>query len=63
MPTSIDPALLAQGKAFVSNGLIDGSLSPVIAKTFVFDEIVEAHQYLEAGEQFGKVIVTLEDRP
>ncbi|WP_460136906.1 zinc-dependent alcohol dehydrogenase family protein [Pseudomonas sp. S1_E04] len=58
-----DPALFAQGKAFVSSGLVDGSLSPVVAKTFAFDEIVEAHRYLEAGEQFGKVIVTLEDQP
>lgn len=57
-----DPALFAEGKAFVHSGLQDGSLSPVIAKTFVFREIVQAHQYLESGEQFGKVIVTMEDR-
>jgi len=58
-----DPALFSQGKAFIISGLEDGSLSPVIARTFVFDDIVEAHRYLEAGEQFGKIIVTLEDRP
>lgn len=58
-----DPALFAEGKAYVSSGLEDGSLSPIIARTFAFEDIVQAHQYLEAGEQFGKVIVSLEDRP
>lgn len=57
-----DPALFAEGKAYVSSGLEDGSLSPIIARTFAFEDIVQAHQYLEAGEQFGKVIVSLEDR-
>ncbi|MDG9884295.1 zinc-dependent alcohol dehydrogenase family protein [Pseudomonas sp. GD04058] len=58
-----DPQLFRQGKAFVTSGLEDGSLAPVIARTFPFEEIVQAHEYLEAGEQFGKIIVTLEDRP
>lgn len=58
-----DPELFSQGKAFVTSGLEDGSLVPVIARTFPFEEIVQAHEYLEAGEQFGKIIVTLEDRP
>jgi len=58
-----DAELFAAGKAFVSRGLEDGSLTPVIARTFAFEDIVDAHRYLEAGEQFGKIIVTLEDRP
>lgn len=58
-----DAELFRQGKAFVSSGLEDGSLVPVIARTFPFEDIVQAHEYLEAGEQFGKIIVTLEDRP
>lgn len=58
-----DAELFRQGKAFVSSGLEDGSLAPVIARTFAFEEIVQAHRYLESGEQFGKIIVTLEDRP
>jgi NADPH:quinone reductase-like Zn-dependent oxidoreductase len=32
---------------------------PIIAKTFPFDQIVEAHRYLESNEQIGKVIVTV----
>jgi NADPH:quinone reductase-like Zn-dependent oxidoreductase len=54
-----DPARLAAAKTFVLDGLISGSLRPVIAKTFRFDQIVEAHRFLESNEQFGKIVVTL----
>jgi NADPH:quinone reductase-like Zn-dependent oxidoreductase len=40
-------------------GLADGHLKPVIAKTFAFDDLVEAHRYLEANQQVGKVVVTM----
>lgn len=54
-----DPVRLAAAQAFILNGLISGSLRPVIAKTFPFDQIVEAHRFLESNEQFGKIVVTL----
>ncbi len=54
-----DPARLAAAKTFVLEGLSDGSLKPIIARTFPFHEIAEAHRYLESNEQFGKVVVTL----
>ena len=54
-----DPARLAAAKAFVLDGLQDGALQPVIAKTFRFDEIVEAHRFLESNAQFGKIVVTV----
>lgn len=54
-----DPVRLAAAKAFILNGLIAGSLYPVIAKTFPFNQIVEAHRFLESNEQFGKIVVTL----
>ncbi|RXT56998.1 NADPH:quinone reductase [Bosea sp. Tri-44] len=54
-----DPGRLAAAKAFILDGLSDGSLKPIIARTFPFEEIVEAHRYLESNEQFGKVVVTL----
>jgi NADPH:quinone reductase-like Zn-dependent oxidoreductase len=54
-----DPKRLAAAKAFILEGLGDGSLKPIIARTFPFEEIVEAHRYLESNEQFGKVVVTL----
>lgn len=52
-----DNLRLEKGKKFVLEGLSSGKLKPVIAKTFKFEEIVEAHQYLESNEQFGKIIV------
>ena len=32
---------------------------PIIDRIFRFDEIVEAHRYLEANNQFGKIVATL----
>jgi len=54
-----DPARLAAAKAFILDGLTSGSLRPVIARTFAFDQIVEAHRFLESNEQFGKIVVTV----
>jgi NADPH:quinone reductase-like Zn-dependent oxidoreductase len=54
-----DPSRLEAAKAFILDGLVSGALRPAIAKTFSFDQIVEAHRYLESNEQFGKVVVTI----
>ena len=59
MSTSGDPALLKKGIEFVTDGLKKGTLKPIIAKVFPFDQIVEAHRYLEANQQFGKVVVSV----
>ena len=56
---TLDPARLERGKRFVTDGLTDGSLKPIIAKTFPLEEIVEAHRYLESNQQIGKVVVTV----
>ncbi|MDT8311697.1 MAG: zinc-dependent alcohol dehydrogenase family protein [Methylophaga sp.] len=53
-----DTPRLSRGVAFIEQGLTDGSLKPVIAKTFKLDDIVEAHRYLESNQQLGKIIVT-----
>jgi NADPH:quinone reductase-like Zn-dependent oxidoreductase len=50
-------AALAEMRAFVSSGLADGSLRPTIDRTFPFEAIADAHRFLEAGEQVGKVVV------
>ena len=44
---------------FITRGLEAGTLKPIIAKTFPFDQIVEAHRYLESNAQFGKIVVTV----
>jgi NADPH:quinone reductase-like Zn-dependent oxidoreductase len=56
---SADDVHLAALKQFVTDGLADGSLSPVIARTFGFDDIVDAHRFIEAGRQIGKIVVTV----
>lgn len=54
-----DPAALARAKAFILDGLASGELSPIIARTFALDDIQQAHRYLEANQQVGKVVVTV----
>ena len=54
-----DAEKLARAKAFVYDGLKSGQLKPVIDKIFVFEEIAEAHRYMEANGQVGKIVVTL----
>lgn len=54
-----DDAQLTALKRFVSEGIADGTLRPTIARTFAFDELAAAHRFIEAGEQVGKVVVTL----
>ena len=54
-----DARRLAAAKAFILDGLVAGAFRPTIARTFGFDEIVEAHRFLESNAQFGKIVVTL----
>jgi NADPH:quinone reductase-like Zn-dependent oxidoreductase len=44
---------------YVTKGLANGALKPVIDRTFKFDDMVEVHRYLENSGQFGKIVVTL----
>jgi NADPH:quinone reductase-like Zn-dependent oxidoreductase len=59
MEITSDPARLDRAKKFVNEGLADGSLRPLVAKTFPLEQIVEAHRYLESNQQVGKVVVTV----
>ncbi|QKC98061.1 zinc-dependent alcohol dehydrogenase family protein [Mesorhizobium sp. NZP2298] len=54
-----DPAKLEAAKAFILEGLEAATLRPIIDRTFAFDQIVEAHRYLESNDQFGKIVVTI----
>jgi NADPH:quinone reductase-like Zn-dependent oxidoreductase len=54
-----DDQQLSAMKTFVCEGIADGTLRPVIARTFSFDDISESHRYIESGEHVGKVVVTL----
>jgi len=53
-----DPQRFEKARGFIDGGLTAGWLKPIIARTFPFSQIVEAHRYLEGNQQIGKVVVT-----
>ncbi|MFJ9614454.1 zinc-dependent alcohol dehydrogenase family protein [Streptomyces noursei] len=55
--TTGDPQRLRRGEAFVATGLRSGAFKPVVDRVFDLEEIVEAHRYMEAGAQVGKIVV------
>lgn len=54
-----DMERLDAAKRFILNGLATSALTPIIAKIFPFEQIVDAHRYLESNQQFGKIVVTI----
>ncbi len=54
-----NPARLAKAMEFINLHLATGALKPRIDRQFAFNDIVEAHRYLEANTQLGKLVVTL----
>jgi NADPH:quinone reductase-like Zn-dependent oxidoreductase len=57
--TSGDEQRRRTAVAFILEGIASGALRAIIDRTFAFNEMVDAHRYLETSEQFGKVVVTL----
>jgi NADPH:quinone reductase-like Zn-dependent oxidoreductase len=47
--------------AYVQEALEAGKIRPVVDTVFEFDQMVEAHRYLESAQQFGKIVVTVAD--
>jgi NADPH:quinone reductase-like Zn-dependent oxidoreductase len=54
-----DDAKRAALKQFVNEGIAEGAFHPTIARTFPFDQIADAHRFMEAGMQVGKIVITL----
>jgi NADPH:quinone reductase-like Zn-dependent oxidoreductase len=54
-----DDAARERAKEFILQGLKAGTLQPIVDKVFPFEQIVEAHRYLESNQQFGKIVVTV----
>lgn len=52
-----DPNARREAIAYVSEGLSNGKLRPVIDKVFSLDGIGDAYGHLESNEQVGKIVV------
>lgn len=52
-----NPDALARAHAFISEGISAGALRPHIDRTFALGEVVQAHEYLQSNQQFGKVVM------
>lgn len=53
------PERLARAKAFIYAGLESGQLKPVIDNIFPFEQIADAHRYMESNGQTGKIVVSV----
>ncbi|WP_454719792.1 MULTISPECIES: zinc-dependent alcohol dehydrogenase family protein [Cupriavidus] len=54
-----DPDKLRRARDFVNAGLASGQLTPVVDRTFPFEDMAAAHRYMESNAQVGKIVVTL----
>jgi NADPH:quinone reductase-like Zn-dependent oxidoreductase len=54
-----NPARLFNAKDYILKGLADKTLRPIVDRSFGLKDIADAHRYMEAGDQIGKIIVTV----
>lgn len=54
-----DRERLEKAVRFIDHMLRKGTLRPVLDKNFAFEDIQEAHRYMESNQQLGKITVTL----
>jgi NADPH:quinone reductase-like Zn-dependent oxidoreductase len=54
-----DPVRINAAVAYIEDALGAGKVRPVIDSVFNFDQMAEAHRYLESAQQFGKIVVTV----
>jgi NADPH:quinone reductase len=59
MLITANPEKLAHAKSWVYDNLQNGKLRPIIARTFPFEKMADAHRYMESNEQVGKIVVTV----
>lgn len=52
-----EPKLKPKAVQYVFDHLKAGNFKPRIARVFPFEQIVEAHRYMESNEQIGKIVV------
>ncbi len=59
MELSQNKGAIARATQYINTGFEQGTLTPVLAKTFPLDAIADAHRYLESNQQVGKIVVTI----
>jgi NADPH:quinone reductase len=50
---------LERAKAWILEHLESGALKPKIARVFPFDQVVQAHRYMESNDQVGKIVISV----
>jgi NADPH:quinone reductase-like Zn-dependent oxidoreductase len=55
-----DPETFAKAKSYVYERVKRRDFQPKIAKTFRFEDVVEAYRYMESNEQIGKIVLTVD---
>jgi NADPH:quinone reductase-like Zn-dependent oxidoreductase len=56
---TLDNTVVRRMAAFLGAGVRTGALKPTVDKVFGLDNIVDAHHYLEKGQQIGKIVGTV----
>jgi NADPH:quinone reductase-like Zn-dependent oxidoreductase len=54
------PERLARARNYVFEKLKNKQFKPKVAKTFPFDQVVQAYQYMESNVQIGKIVLTVD---
>jgi NADPH:quinone reductase-like Zn-dependent oxidoreductase len=57
MDITTNPERLKPAKEYIFNALEEGKFKPTIDRVFAFEDIVEAHKYMESNQQKGKIVV------
>jgi NADPH:quinone reductase-like Zn-dependent oxidoreductase len=52
--------IVAQFTRTVMPCFSDGSIEPVIYRTYPLDDVAEAHRTMEQSKHFGKIVLTLD---
>ena len=48
---------LERAHAYIRKGIENGTLKPVVAKSFDLEDVAESHRYMESNAQIGKIVV------
>lgn len=59
-PVQEKQEIVAQFTSTVMPGFTDGSIAPVIYRTYPLDDVAEAHRTMEHSKHFGKIVLRLD---